>query len=98
MGSALPVPMVFDTREEWFEAIDLAIVELVNEGHAFTADDLRERFTVAPGHSNWWGLAMTRAQTQGLIQHAGFTRSQTKTRNKGVISIWKPKGATSERE
>lgn len=89
MGSpkGLPVPMVLETKDEWFEAFDLAIVDLVNRGGTFTNDDIRQTLP-EPGHPNWWGIGYSKAQQQGLIKHAGFKRSSTRSRRHGVTSVW----------
>lgn len=95
MGKQLPTPMVLDTKDEWFEAADAAIVDLVNRGRPFTADDLRE-LVPAPGHPNWVGSAFQHAAGAGLIRQTGFEQSRTKSRNGGVLRRWAPQGDPSE--
>jgi len=95
MGKPLPVPMFMDGREEWFEAFDKALVDRVNMGGTFTADDLRDKVP-EPGHPNWWGTGFRRGITAGLITQAGFQESHTPSRKGGLLRIWQPKGAHRE--
>lgn len=94
-AKALPVPMVLDTRDEWFEAFDNAIAAMVERGRIFSADDLRE-IMPEPGHPNWWGAGFRRAIGAGLITQAGFDLSRTKSRNGGVVRTWAPRNAITE--
>lgn len=91
-AKGLPVAMLFESsKEEYFAAADLVIVELVNEGRPFTADDFRARMATEPRSSKWPGLAFNMAARQGLIKKSGYRESTTPSRNSGVIAIWVPK-------
>lgn len=91
-AKALPVPMAMDTREEWFEAFDQAIVNELANNRVFSADDLRESGTLPePGNSSWWGAGFRRAIAGGLIKHVGFNISRTPSRNGGVLRTWEPR-------
>lgn len=82
-------PMALDDRAEWFEEFLNKISERVEVGGRFSNDDLR-RDMPEPFVSNWWGTAWRMAATSGLIRHVGYKKSQTKSRNSGVQSIWEP--------
>lgn len=87
----LPVPMLFETsKEEFFEAFDAVVCELVNEGEPFSNDDVRKRLGTEPRHSNWYGAAMSHAIAEFKLIEVGYGRSRTRSRNGGRRILWAP--------
>lgn len=80
----------------WAEDAIATIVGLAQAHAVFTADDLGREMRKPP-HPNMTGAAFSAARTQGLIEAAGYTTSNTPSRNHGVIRVWrrKPEGAQS---
>ncbi|QWY79681.1 hypothetical protein PP637_gp52 [Arthrobacter phage Persistence] len=78
---------------EWKDDARLAILRLAKTEPEFTADDLRRVLRPAPV-GNWVGTAFTSAKRAGLIEWVRYTKSDTKTRRGGSVSVWrrKPEG------
>lgn len=88
-SNPLPVPMVLDTRAEWFEAANKGMDALIARGHSFTADDLRDMIP-APSSDKWQGVLFQAYQSMKLIKPVGYEQSRHKSRKSGVLRRWAP--------
>lgn len=79
-----------ESRAEWFEDARFMIERLAESNSTITADDLRKVLRPAP-NPHWAGLAFSSAQTAGLIEWVGYTKSKTKSRKGSPVSIWRAK-------
>lgn len=87
----LPVPMLFESsKEDFFEAFEATVAELVGEGVPFSNDDVRRRLDASPRHANWFGAAMRRAISVFSLVEVGYGKSRTRSRNGGRRILWEP--------
>lgn len=87
MSKPLPVPVVLDRKDEWFEAAKRGMDALVARGYSFTADDLRDMIP-APSNPNWVGAVFTAYQSMGLIRYVQHERSRSRSRRGGAVARW----------
>jgi hypothetical protein len=80
----------------WSEDAVATIVALANAHEVFTAEALTKEMRIAP-HPNLIGAAFSAARSQGFIEAAGYTTSNTPSRHHGVVRVWRRKteGASS---
>lgn len=83
----LPVPMVLDQKDEWFEAANRGMDALIARNVSFTADDLRDMIP-APANSNWVGNVFQAYRSMGLIKTTGFEVSRSRSRRGGSLRRW----------
>lgn len=89
VSKPLPVPMVLDRKDEWFEAANRGMDALIAKGHSFTADDLRD-LTPMPSNPNWVGNVFQAYQAMKLIRYVSHERSRSKSRRGGAVARWVP--------
>ena len=75
---------------DWPADAVATIIALSHSQELVTSDDLRREMRPAP-HSNHIGAAFSAARSQGLIEAAGYTTSNTPSRHHGVIRVWRRK-------
>lgn len=85
----LPVPMVLNQRNEWFEAANAGMDALIARGNSFTADDLRDMIP-APASDKWQGALFKGYQSMKLIKPVGYEQSRSASRKSGVLRRWAP--------
>ena len=85
----LPVPMILDTRAEWFEAANAGMDALIARGNSFTADDLRDMIP-APASDKWQGALFQAYKSMKLIKPVGYEQSRSASRKSGVLRRWAP--------
>ena len=85
----MPQPMVLEDLD-WSADAVATIIALAQSQPLVTADDLRREMRPAP-HSNHIGAAFSAARSQGFIEAAGYTTSNTPSRHHGVVRVWKRK-------
>jgi hypothetical protein len=81
----------------WSEDAVATIISLSHAQSLVTADDLAREMRKPP-HPNMTGAAFSAARSQGFIEAAGYTTSNTPSRHHGVIRTWRRRineGATS---
>lgn len=71
----------------WQEDALATIIGLSHAQTQFTADDLRREMRPAP-HGGHVGAAFVAARQLGYIEPVGYTTSNAKTRNHGVLRTW----------
>jgi hypothetical protein len=76
-----------ESRELWIADAVAAIHAIATERGSVCADDLRSELRT-PGHSNWAGLAFTRAVELGYITSVGRKPSAVKSRRSARIDVW----------
>jgi hypothetical protein len=76
--------------ETWSEDAVATIIGLSHAQEHLTAEDLARELR-RPPHPNMYGAAFTAARSQGLIEAAGYTTSNTPSRHHGVIRVWRRK-------
>lgn len=74
----------------WPEDAVATIAALANAQRILTAEDLAREMRKPP-HPNMFGAAFSAARSQGLIEAAGYTTSNTPSRHHGVIRVWRRK-------
>ena len=74
----------------WSEDAVATIIALSQAYGVIVADDLRKEMRPAP-HPNAIGAAFSAARSQGFIEAAGYTTSNTPSRHHGVIRVWRRK-------
>lgn len=74
----------------WSEDAVATIAALANAQRILTAEDLAREMRKPP-HPNMFGAAFSAARSQGLIEAAGYTTSNTPSRHHGVIRVWRRK-------
>jgi hypothetical protein len=74
----------------WPEDAVATIIALSHSQSLVTADDLAREMRKPP-HPNQVGAAFSAARSQGLIEAAGYTTSNTPSRHHGVIRTWRRK-------
>jgi len=79
-----------DWDSEWSEDAIATIIGLSLAHESFSSDDLRRELR-PPNRPSQYGAAFRSAQTQGLIESAGYKKSTSKTRNAGSHQIWRRK-------
>ena len=72
----------------WSEDAVSTIIGLAHAQSTFTAEDLAREMRKAP-HPNMVGAAFSAARSQGFIEAAGYTTSNTPSRHHGVIRTWR---------
>ena len=77
-----------DFDSDWSEDAVSTIVALSHSQSLVTADDLAREMRKAP-HPNMVGAAFSAARSQGFIEAAGYTTSNTPSRHHGVIRTWR---------
>lgn len=81
-----------DAKHAWLADADHAISALAVRCHrtdqTFTADDVH-KIIGDPEHPNWWGVAFASAKRRGEIELAGYAISRSKSRNGGVLRVWR---------
>ena len=75
---------------DWSGDAVATIIALAHAHETITAEDLRREMRPAP-HSNHIGAAFSAARSQGFIEAAGYTTSNTPSRHHGVVRVWKRK-------
>lgn len=88
-SNPLPVPMILDTRAEWFEAANAGMDALIARGNSFTATDLRDLVPM-PANPNWVGALFKGYQSMKLIKPVGYEQSRSASRKSGVLRRWEP--------
>lgn len=83
-----------DDKFAWLDEAAAVIAALADDsartGSTFTADDLRAKLG-EPGDANWAGIAFASARNAKLIELDGFAASTSKSRNGGVLRVWRAK-------
>ncbi|MFJ5105492.1 MULTISPECIES: hypothetical protein [unclassified Glutamicibacter] len=87
ISKPLPVPMILDTRAEWFEAANAGMDTLIARNTSFTADDLRDLVPM-PANPNWVGAIFKGYQSMKLIRTVGFELSRSSSRRGGSLRRW----------
>lgn len=75
----------------WVRLASSALEDLIASGSEFSADDVREAMPegLEPHHPNAWGALFNGYRREGLIELAGYRQSTTKSRNGGVLRMWR---------
>lgn len=88
------LPVATDSLEEaafdeWWKSCAMTSIRYRAEiGAPFTADDIR-REVGEPRHPNHWGALFRSCRIEGLIAPEGVTQSTTKSRNGGLLRVWR---------
>lgn len=74
----------------WVAAVDTAIERLAATGQPFSAGDVRELVSDAPGgdHGNAWGPRFSRAHRNGVIRPTRALASRRRSRHGGLTREW----------
>lgn len=73
----------------WKDCARRAAVELAQRGTDFTSEDLTEMGVEDPDNSARWGSLFSALQREELITLVGYRASTKKSRNGGVVRIWR---------
>ena len=82
-------PMVLEDSD-WSADAVATIIALSHAQSLVTADDLAREMRKPP-NPNMTGAAFSAARSQGFIEAAGYTTSNTPSRHHGVIRTWRRK-------
>lgn len=77
-------------KREWIERNARRVAYFVGMKNlaTFTADDLHDCLD-KPQEKNWWGGLFARCKRAGIVERVGYQTSKRKSRNGGVIAVWR---------
>lgn len=78
-------------KEIWLRLASSAVEDLIASGKEFSADDVRAAMPegLDPHHPNAWGALFNSYRREGLVELVGYRQSTTKSRNGGVLRMWR---------
>ena len=75
------------SSDEWANAAELVLDELIESGREFTSEDVRLITGPAPSNGSFGGLFL-RAAKAGRIPCVGYERSKRPARHAGLLRAW----------
>lgn len=79
---------VLSVTQEYASNLKWAVLNGMDRGSRFTADDIRAMYPTPKGHPNAIGAVLSGLAKSGYIKRVGYCLSEAPSRHGGLIRLW----------